>query len=270
MLKTSKAISSNQLKPTKNESFMRMKKLAMLSIGMLAFALQPANAQTSLFTTYDDFSAFSAGWGAAPSAVNTFSTDTSTINGIGNLTAPGGPGTSGSLLSPQALVVLGPSGGGLDRRSHWSQPRLAISRFYEAIDPGTDGINAVNDSGNIYMDYSLPDNEGGTYFRCGGSFPIRWKWLFRHILFDFARPIWDSRIHATAGKFIRRPFLIQSQEVQAFNGFGFGIMGNTDYDSALPFTVDNITVAAVPEPGTLALMGLGLTGLAIIRRRRQS
>lgn len=109
---------------------MRMKKLAMLSIGMLAFALQPANAQTSLFTTYDDFSAFSAGWGAAPSAVNTFSTDASTINGIGNLTAPGAAGTSGSLLITAGVGGPGPSGGGSGQTQPLVPAKAATPRFY--------------------------------------------------------------------------------------------------------------------------------------------
>ncbi len=81
-----------------------MKKLLFLSIGMLTLVLQPAaKAQTSLFTTYEDWQ---SGWesqGAqgvnpAPVADNTFSTDVSIINGLGNPTNPGGAGTSGSLL----------------------------------------------------------------------------------------------------------------------------------------------------------------------------
>ncbi|MGO9003050.1 MAG: PEP-CTERM sorting domain-containing protein [Limisphaerales bacterium] len=268
MLKTSKAISSNQLKPTKNESFMRMKKLAMLSIGMLAFALQPANAQTSLFTTYDDFSAFSAGWGAAPSAVNTFSTDASTINGIGNLTAPGAAGTSGSLLITAGVGGPGPSGGGLWTDAATGPSQGGNTAFLQAIDPGTDGINAVNASGNIYMDYSLPDNEGGTYFDVGVLFQYAGNGYFGTFFatsstdLGFTDPSNGGEVYQAT-----IPYTITGGS--AFSGFGFGIMLETDYASALPFTVDNITVS-VPEPGTLALMGLGLTGLAIIRRRRQS
>lgn len=85
-----------------------MKKLALLSIGMLAFALPlAANAQTSLFTTYDDFSQWSANGGSTVSADNTWSADASTNNGLGNTTAPGAAGTSGSMLIQWASGVGG-------------------------------------------------------------------------------------------------------------------------------------------------------------------
>jgi hypothetical protein len=32
--------------------------------------------------------------------------------------------------------------------------------------------------------------------------------------------------------------------------------------------IDGVTLAKVPEPGTLALLGLGLAGLSIARRRK--
>ncbi len=239
---------------------MRMKKLALLSIGMLAFALQPANAQTSLFTTYDDFSAFTAGWSVAPSADNTFSTDASTVNGIGNLTAPGGAGTSGSL-------IIGPVNGWLDAATGPSQG--GNPAFLQAIDPGSDGINAVNYSGNIYMDYSLPDNEGGTYFDVGVLFQYAGNGYFGTFFgtsstdLGYTDPLNGGEVYQAT-----IPYTITGGS--AFSGFGFGIMAETDFNSALPFHVDNITVQTVPEPGTIALTGLGLAGLALIRRRRQS
>jgi len=41
-------------------------------------------------------------------------------------------------------------------------------------------------------------------------------------------------------------------------------------DSAMGYNVDTLVVGAVPEPGTWALMGLGLLGLALAQQRRRS
>jgi hypothetical protein len=239
-----------------------MNKLVLLTIGVAAFALQPlANAQTTLFTTYDDFSAFSAGWGGAPSADSLFSTDPGTVNGIGNLSNPGAAGTSGSLLCAPwngwGAVATGPSQGG----------NVA---FLQAIDPGTDGINTVPLSGSFLIDYTLPDNEGGAHFHVGVLLQYAANGYFGTSFsgdpggaetdLGYTDPIYGEEVfRATI------PYTIVAGQ---WNGLGFGVMVDTDYNPSLPFHIDNISVVAAPEPGVVALIGLGLTGSIIIRRRQ--
>lgn len=57
----------------------------------------------------------------------------------------------------------------------------------------------------------------------------------------------------------------------------FGFYGTTGFDSiVLSFTgqqlavIDNIQLASVPEPGTIGLLALGLSGVVAIARRRRS
>ena len=242
-----------------NVSFIRMKKLVFASFGMVALALLPvANAQTSLFTTYNDFTQWSANGGDTIAADNTFSTDASAINGIGNTSAPGAAGTSGSLLITWATAT----GNFNDIANAPSQANnLAVK---QALDPGTDGINAVAATGNIYLDYSLPDNEGGSYFQLGVLLQYA---AVGYYYTAFSSSVTDLGFQNPYGEEVYRATIPYTITAGAWNGLGFGVMYNSDYKPALPFHVDNISVSAIPEPGTIALLGLGLAGLTLIRRR---
>ena len=49
---------------------------------------------------------------------------------------------------------------------------------------------------------------------------------------------------------------------------GYGLYANSNYGNKTRFELNSLSVSEIPEPGSLALLGVGLAGLAVIRRRR--
>lgn len=113
----------------------------------------------------------------------------------------------------------------------------------------------------------MPDNEGGSYFELGLLFQYSANSYYGTF---FPSSTTDLGYQDNNGEEVFQATIPYTINAGQFNGFGFGIMYNSNYSPALPFHVDDISVSAVPvpEPATMALVGLGFAGSLLIRRRQ--
>lgn len=230
-----------------------MKKTLLLSTALLGWLVQSASAQT-LFTTTDDFGLFSNG-GAVPSS--SYYSDSSAVNGVGNNS--GGAGGVGSLQ----LTV--PAGWG-----PFCDGPGANQAFLSAIDPGAIAPwsaassygpgTLVAYSGTLSFDVytgNLTDwNQFGVLFNYDGH----WDNFFWDTTTDFTGADGRTWTH------VEVPYTISANNA-GLTYFGFSISRNAGagVEGEIAY-VDNFQVAVVPEPGTLALLGLGLAGFLLRRR----
>ena len=213
---------------------------------MMGWLVQSASAQVSLFTTASDFAQFSGG-----SVNGLYYSDSSTVNGLGNTANPGGASTVA------ALQLTLPSGwGGVSD----APGQTGNQGFLSALDPGSSAGTLVAYSGTLSYDVfrgNLTDwNQFGVIFNYTGN----WSAFFSSITTDFTGADGNTWTHIVIPYTINAVNGLSYFQLSVAENTGGNVAGETIY-------VDNFQVPqVVPEPGTFALLGLGLSAL-IFRRR---
>ena len=229
-----------------------MKKLALFSIGMLAFALLSAHAgNTILYTTDNDWSNWnSTGSGLTFKDTTAFDYDGVTVNGIGNPSNAGGAGTGGSLeVSPIVPCNWGQAG-----------PAFGLAGPTEAVIVAMAGAGSgfgsplAAQSGTLLVNYTMPDDTlGGTYFTMGIFFQDNVQWggwqASQNIdLGPVSTPSGTEEMYQAV-----IPYSLNAASSLDWAQIGFWLF--TDYTGVNPWYVDSISVVPlppviIPTPGT--------------------
>jgi hypothetical protein len=211
--------------------------------GMMFLGGRYACADTTLFTTVDDFSGWSNAGSINTATELTPDSDASAINGLGNTTT--GAGNAGT---PGSLSVNATSG--------------TYNYFYGQGEQGNAAfLTALGSSGTIAVDYQLPANNGGSYFQLG---------LVLNYAGNFGQFFGGAAVDDGNGWFTQDiPYTVNT--AGSYSYFQLGLIFNSNYDTSAPttFPVDNIRVVAVPEPASIGALGSGLS-LLLLRRRKKA
>jgi hypothetical protein len=220
----------------------RSKAVFGLTAGLLLLGGRAASADTTLFTTIDDFSGWNNSGGIVTGTEATPDYDGSAVNGLGNTsTGSGNPGVPGSLS------VTANSG--------------TYDFFYSQGEQGNAPfLAALGGSGTLKFEFQYPVNNGGSYFQLG---------MVVNSSATFYQAFGGTAVSDGGGWYTESiPYSFTTSPTYSY--FQLGLIFNSNYDSGAPtsFPVDDIAIAAVPEPATLSVLGMGLSLLTIRRRRR--
>jgi hypothetical protein len=256
--------------------------LSAISLGLASFG---ANAALFYWT---DWTGSDLDPGAGFQAQGTITTTTSTVtvtytnpNGIGFYQPSGGTDyyTGGSgTTSPytSSLVDNRPTGTDIIALSHAGNQTL---QFSEAIANPVFAFVSLNGNGYAFLDQDFEilslGGVGGNacgYWGCGGAEKRVVDLGNGHIEYQLdSNNVGGTEPHGTIrfiGAFSALTWRSLSDEY--WNGFTVGVQGTAveilpcEADPTLP----QCNPTGVPEPGTLALLGLGLIGLSMTKRRK--
>ncbi len=245
-----------------------MTKKTMYLTGLLAVStVLTASAQTSLYTTANDFAQFGGWWAGTPSAVTstTYYSVASTVNGVGNTTAAGGAGTPGSLqLTMQ----------------NWGNPANANPQVaftdaeLAALAPGSSMASGITaSSGTLSFDLYAPVAFTGSYDSFGFSMGY-WSgagWT-ASLWTDYNTGSYTTFAGADGNTWRHYSFnyTLPASASGPIQGFEMPFFMNADSaDNGKLVYIDNVQVLVTPapEPVTLALAGMGGAALLFFRRR---
>lgn len=238
--------------------------------GLPLIVASAAHAQlVPLFSTYDDFN--QSGWalgGPASSlaATTTEDYDGGTVDGAGNLTSPGAPGTAGSLMVNFGSNPIGYT------YTVFSPNELNNSAFMSLFDPGSSGGNTVAYKGTLYYTYSTPSFVGpDDYYQVGIDLSYPGDGYYGQ--YFETKTVDDGIIDGIDWTTATIPYTINAGSGGGFTispswnagVYGSGVGGVSNVLTG-PVYYDAFDVNAVPEPTTLSLLGIG--SLLALRRRR--